>query len=570
MKLTRTNVRTVGVGARLDALARLADAAQDRLPEEALGPAGEVLRRAADRFGLSAEHTAAVIAGATGVGKSSLFNSLVGIGLSPVAVRRPTTTQAIACVWEAERLAEARPLLDRLGVAERRQLTRDSALDNTKVRDSLAGLVLVDLPDYDSAIHEDQTEVDTAVELADVVVWVTDPQKYADAVWHERYLKQLAHHAEVMVIVLNQIDRLPPESIGECVEDLTRLVENDGLVGVPVFPVSVRSGQGVDELRRELTNRVSGRRAAADRLAADVDWVAEKLAPYLLPSADQAGLADAADPELPEPIRAEVLEGLRSAAGVSSLADVVSVRLAEHAAAAVASPLRQFGVALGRESGGQTVGRTVGRTGGRTSGQTAGHTGGQLAGAAGHRSLKELLQLATEPLSQVPAPVPVDRAALETVLARLADASLAGLPPDWARTARRELLGRRTELAQQIDAALAECEFDPERAERRLAIRLLHTLCLIMVAGGVAMLFIPSIPIWGGPALSVLGLLSTGVIDLIARSGARRSARAGGQIAVGQLSAELSAVAQDTLFEPLGAELAGYRKALADFRTVQG
>jgi len=29
-------------------------------------------------------------------------------------------------------------------------------------------------------------------------------------------------------------------------------------------------------------------------------------------------------------------------------------------------------------------------------------------------------------------------------------------------------------------------------------------------------------------------------------------------------------VAQDTLFEPLSAELAGYRKALADFRTVQG
>jgi len=67
----------------------------------------------------------------------------------------------------------------------------------------------------------------------------------------------------------------------------------------------------------------------------------------------------------------------------------------------------------------------------------------------------------------------------------------------------------------------------------------------------------------------VLGLLGTGVIDLIARSSARRSARAGGQVAVGQLSAELSAVAQDILFEPVAAELAGYRRALADFRTVQ-
>jgi GTPase Era involved in 16S rRNA processing len=553
VKLTRTNGRAIGVGARLDALARLVDEAEDRLPEEALSPAGEVLRRAADRFGLSAEHTAAVIAGATGVGKSSLFNALVGIGLSPVAVRRPTTTQAIACVWEAERLAEARPLLDRLGVAERRQLTRDSALDHTKVRDSLAGLVLVDLPDYDSAIHEDQTEVDTAVELADVVIWVTDPQKYADAVWHERYLKQLAHHAEVMVIVLNQIDRLPSESVGECVGDLTRLVENDGLVGVPIFPVSVRSGQGIEELRRELTSRVSGRRAAADRLAADVDWVAEQLGPYLLPSEDKASLADASDHELPESIRTEVLDGLRSAAGVSSLADVVSVRMAAHAAAAVASPLRQFGAALGRESSGTSTGGPAGAGSG-----------------PGHRSLKELLQLATEPLDQVPAPVPVDRAALETVLGRLAEASLAGLPADWSRTARRQLLDRRTDLAQQIDMALAECEFDAERADRRLAIRMIHILCLIMVVGGVAMLFIRSIPVWGGPALSLLGLVGTGVIDLIARSTARRAARAGGQVAVGQLSAELAAVAQDILFGPVAAELAGYRRALTDFRTVQG
>lgn len=549
MKLTRTSGRSAGVGARLDALARLVDAAEDRLPEDALSPAAEVLRRAADRFGLSAEHTAAVIAGATGVGKSSLFNSLVGIGLSPVAVRRPTTTEAIACVWEAERLAEARPLLDRLGVAERRQLTRDSALDQTKVRHSLAGLVLVDLPDYDSALHEDQTEVDTAVELADVVIWVTDPQKYADAVWHERYLKQLANHADVMVIVLNQVDTLPPESIGECVADLTRLVEEDGLVGVPVFPVSVRSGQGVDDLRRELTARISGRRAAADRLSADVDWVCDKLAPYLLPDTEQPGLADAVEPELPEPIRSEVLDGLRSAAGVSSLAEVLSVRLAAHAAAAVASPLRQVGTALGRDQSDQA--------------------GQGLAGPA-NRTLKDLLQLATEPLGQIPAPVPVDRAALETVLARLADASLAGLPADWARTARRELLDRRGDLAQQIDMALTECEFDADRGDGRLAVRLVHLLCLAMVAGGVVMLFIASIPAWGGPALSVLGLVGTGVIDLVARASARRSARAGGQVAVGQLSAELAAVAQDTLFAPVAAELAGYRRALADFRIVQG
>jgi predicted GTPase len=188
MKVIRANQRTIGVGARLDALTRLVTAAEDRLPTAALEPSRDILRRAADRFGMSAEHTVVVLGGATGVGKSSLFNGLVGIGLSPVAVRRPTTTSALACVWEADRVAEAKPLLDRLGVSERRQLTRDSALDRSVVRDALAGMVLVDLPDHDSAVREHQAEVDQAVAQADVLVWVTDPQKYADASWHDRYL----------------------------------------------------------------------------------------------------------------------------------------------------------------------------------------------------------------------------------------------------------------------------------------------------------------------------------------------------------------------------------------------
>jgi GTPase Era involved in 16S rRNA processing len=246
MRVIRSNQRTIGVGTRLDALARLVRTAEDRLPAPALDPARDVLRRAADRFGMSAEHTVVILGGATGVGKSSLFNCLVGIGLSPVAVRRPTTTAAIACVWEADRLAEAKPLLDRLGVEERQQLTRDSALDRSAVRDALAGLVLVDLPDHDSAVREHQAEVDQAVGLADVLVWVTDPQKYADASWHDRYLKALSHHADIMLIVLNQIDRLPAEAVAECAADLTRLVEQDGLTGVPVIRVSARTWVGVD------------------------------------------------------------------------------------------------------------------------------------------------------------------------------------------------------------------------------------------------------------------------------------------------------------------------------------
>jgi GTPase Era involved in 16S rRNA processing len=557
VKLIRTNQRTTGVGARLDALSRVVTEAEGRVPEPPLEQAREVLRRAADRFGMSAEHTLVVFAGATGVGKSSLFNALVGIGLSPVAVRRPTTASALACVWEADRLAEARPLLDRLGVEERRQLTRDSALDRSAVRDPLAGLILVDLPDHDSAVREHRAQVDHAVALADVLIWVTDPQKYADASWHDRYLKALAHHADVMLIVLNQIDRLPAESVDECAADLARLVEADGLTRVSILPVSVRSGQGLPELRRELAERVSGRRAAAERLSADVDRAAERLAPLLLggqedeaaaeePSGPETVVPDADRPgfAVTEDTREETLTGLRAAAGVASLADAVGLRIAARSRAAVGTPLREL---LLRRRG----------------------AAAPAPAAAGARQLRELIRLATEGLSDAPAPVPVDRAALETVLGRLADATTAALPAHWARTAREQIMTTRHDLADRIDSALASCELDAATPVRRLAIQAVHYLFLAGGAAGIVLALMGTVPWWAGLALVAAGLLGTVVTGAVAGAAARRTARSVGQVAVGQLSVELSAVAQDILFEPITQELTRYNSALDDFAKVR-
>jgi len=562
MKVIRANQRTIGVGARLDALTRLVTAAEDRLPAAALEPARDILRRAADRFGMSAEHTVVVLGGATGVGKSSLFNGLVGIGLSPVAVRRPTTTSAIACVWEADRVAEAKPLLDRLGVSERRQLTRDSALDRSIVRDALAGMVLVDLPDHDSAVREHQAEVDQAVAQADVVVWVTDPQKYADASWHDRYLKALVHHADVMLIVLNQIDRLPPEAVSECAADLARLVEEDGLTGVRVIPVSARTKEGLDDLRRELTERVSGRRAAADRLAADVDRIAERLAPMLLPADDAQTQSvsgdEGADNAVPDEARAEAMEGLRAAAGVSSLADAVSRRMAARDQAAVATPLRKLAGLWNRRAQAAADGAPAGRP--------AVHG---ADGPGGARSLRELIRLATGQLSDMPAPVPVDRAALDTVLGRLADTMTARLPEDWARTLRAQILATRSVLADRVDAALASCELDARMTGSRMPVRLAHAALLVVAVAGLALFFVSGVPAWAAALMLAGGLAGTWILDVTARKARRRAAVSAGQIAVGRLSVELSAVAQDTLFAPISHELARYQTALADFAVVQ-
>ena len=117
------------------------------------------------------------------------------------------------------------------------------------------------------------------VALADLMVWVVDPQKYADGVLHERYLRPLCR--------LRRRDGgrcstrptgSAPEARAACVADLGRLLAADGLAGVPVLAVSAATGDGLDALRDELERRVAAREAAVARLAADVDAFAAPLA----------------------------------------------------------------------------------------------------------------------------------------------------------------------------------------------------------------------------------------------------------------------------------------------------
>ena len=72
--------------------------ADPRLLDRARG----VSARAGERLRLSGEHTVVALAGSTGSGKSSLFNVLSGADLSPVGVRRPTTSKAFASVWGSD------------------------------------------------------------------------------------------------------------------------------------------------------------------------------------------------------------------------------------------------------------------------------------------------------------------------------------------------------------------------------------------------------------------------------------------------------------------------------------
>ena len=164
-------------------------------------------------------------------------------------MKRPTTGVAHAATWGGDPGA----LLDWLQVPRRHAVGGDPALD---------GLVLLDLPDHDSTRLENRLEVDRLVELVDVLVWVMDPQKYADAAVHDRYLKPYVGHAG-RAARRAQPGRPAGRARPRWSRDLRGLLDSEGLAKVAVVPVSARTGQGLDALRAELRPRGSTPRGAA-------------------------------------------------------------------------------------------------------------------------------------------------------------------------------------------------------------------------------------------------------------------------------------------------------------------
>ncbi|HET7476162.1 MAG TPA: GTPase, partial [Dermatophilaceae bacterium] len=255
---------------RLAGLRRAVEACDAHLDAAHVPPlahAHAVLTRAGERLGLGAGLTVAALAGATGSGKSSTFNALAGAEVSTVGVRRPTTSATSAALWCPE--AVAAPLLDWLAVPSR-HVVLPGADGGEGSSDPLHGLVLLDLPDHDSTQATHRAEVDRVVGLADVLVWVLDPQKYADALVHEEYLQPWAGHGVVTVVALNQVDRVGADDLEPVLADLRRLLDDDGLREAELLAVSARTGEGLADLRALLAQRVTSTRAAQVRLAADV------------------------------------------------------------------------------------------------------------------------------------------------------------------------------------------------------------------------------------------------------------------------------------------------------------
>ncbi|MCW2774682.1 MAG: putative transporter, partial [Nocardioides sp.] len=305
--------RGTDIGARIEGLDTAARTARGRLDDTLVDEAQDLVDRAAGRLRLSAGHTVVAIAGATGSGKSSTFNALTGLELSAVGVRRPTTSWASACVWGRDGADE---LLAWLGIPPRHQTTRDSMLDTGRreTASELDGVVLLDLPDHDSTEVSHHLEVDRLVALADLLVWVLDPQKYADAAIHDRYLAPSAEHQDVMLVVLNQIDTVPEERRQSMLDDIRRLLDADGLDQVPVLAVSARDGVGIVELRAEIARRAAEKQATSARVDADVKAVAGRIS---------AASGDAPTRALSAQRAAALDDAFAEAAGVPTVVEAV-------------------------------------------------------------------------------------------------------------------------------------------------------------------------------------------------------------------------------------------------------
>ena len=322
--------RTAALLARVEQLDAALRRAGDRLAPDVVADTTSLLTSVRERLELGVDHTVVALVGGTGSGKSTMFNTLTGLEFADVGVRRPTTSRVTACLWAHDATA----LLDWLDVASDRRIERETALDGESQAD-LRGLVLLDLPDHDSVEPEHRAVVDRLVPMVDLLVWVVDPQKYADDALHTGYLRHLVGHEGAMLVLLNQMDTVPPARRGEILGDVARLLREDGLTDVRTLGVSARTGEGMLEVRGVLAGLVQGRSGAQVRAEAELADAAAAL---------RSGMGTAE----PEPPVARAVEALAEAAGLAGT--VGAVREGATVERTSLGPVQADRVALVREA----------------------------------------------------------------------------------------------------------------------------------------------------------------------------------------------------------------------------
>ncbi|MDH3295073.1 MAG: GTP-binding protein, partial [Acidimicrobiia bacterium] len=328
--------RQVDLPEQLEALGEAVVLADGRLPADHLEAAAELISRANERLRHGTTHTLVALLGATGSGKSSVANALVGSEVATTGVRRPTTSSTLGCFWGDD---DAQPLLDWLDVPNRHHVTSGASSSEADrgLATSLDGLVLLDVPDHDSVAVSHRMEMERIAAHADLLLWVTDAEKYADKAMHD-YLRQLSEYGAVTAMVLNKIDLLSDDEIKVCATDLERLLIEEGLEGAPVIPISTVTGRGVDDLRQRVAEAVSKQAVMVERLRADCRTAAGVLLDDMGP--------DRGTGSVPDKVAHRLAHELVGASGIHIVTDAVTAGHLRDASAKVGWPFTRWARAL--------------------------------------------------------------------------------------------------------------------------------------------------------------------------------------------------------------------------------
>jgi hypothetical protein len=420
--------------------------------------------------------------------------------------------------------------------------------------------VLLDLPDHDSVMGHATNLVDQLVGLSDLIVWVLDPQKYADAAVHRRFLVPLAGHSEVIAVVLNQADVLSAGQIEDCVHDLRRLLDSEGLPDVQILVTSAKSGAGIEELRKLLIEAVTARKAATARISADVDKVVAKFEPYgaTQPAleAGPPGSAELDHNHLPPGTAAELAAEFATAAGVSAIGDALRSARELRAMDYIGWPVSWLAERLTSPDPVRKV--RLGKLWDELRGVQAGPSGAQ-------------------------------QAEIDNALTKVADESVPPLPPPWSRTVRAAVRSRSADvparIGEEIGAALpAGAAVD--RWWRLIGVAQglllgcvlvgivwlasLITLGLAHVGSGIPALFSDPWLLPWATVMVVVGMVGGWLIARICTRAVSQAAERETEDLVGDIRRRLTAVAGDLVLAPAESELDELERFRTELRSAAG
>jgi hypothetical protein len=322
--------------------------------------------------------------------------------------------------------------------------------------------------------------------------------------------------------------------------DVRRLLDADGLVGVPVIPTSARTGEGIDRLHAEIASRVAAKKVVRARLEADLRGAARRIG-------DATGSAPT--PKLGKERVAALEDALAECAGVPTVVDAVASSTRIRANRATGWPVVSWFSKL-RPDPLKRLHLDLGSSGRELSGRAR---------------------------TSVPPPTKVQRARVDSALRDVADDVAGDLSRPWAQAVREATLSREHDLNDRLDAALGATDLGASRIPVWAGlVRVLQWVLLLAALAGAAWLGaifatrwltyeMPDTPDVAGYPLPlvvliggvVLGILFALLCRILVRVTARRRARAADR----KLRAAIGGVSEELVVRPVREVLETYAAA---------